>query len=259
MLWALVPALLKLKRGVPEVISTIMLNFVAVYLIEYLVRGPLKDPQSSTDWSRLLPDSTHLPRLRALWNVRTLGGGAIHGPGGSALVALGVDAGRLHLGVLLAAMVVPLAWLLLTRSTMGFQTRALGLGADAARATGIPTVRATLLAFLTSGGLAGLGGAIELLGVVQRMYLYAPGSPGYGFGGIAVALLGQLHPLGISLAAFFFGALSAGCSQMQRTAGVSMHVAALVQAAMVLLLISLPSASSLTRTWVRLSRLRAPR
>ncbi|MCC2668199.1 MAG: ABC-type transporter, integral rane subunit [Armatimonadetes bacterium] len=240
-LWAGFPAFLKLKRDVPEVISTIMLNFLAVYLVEYLVRGPIHDPTSTSDWSPLLPEWTHLERLRALTGLRTVGGGSLTLPGGEKVLGLGIEVGRLHLGVLLAFLVVPLVWLWFTRTGTGFRIRAVGLNPVASASAGIATARTIGIAFLSSGALAGLGGAVEILGLIQRMYRYAPGEPGYGFSGIAVALLGQLHPLGVLASALFFGGLSAGCSQMQRSAGISFHVAYVIQAAVVLLLISAPA------------------
>jgi ABC-type uncharacterized transport system permease subunit len=238
-LWAALAAALKLKRDVPEVISTIMLNFLAVYLIEYLVRGPMHEPGSASDWSPLLPNWTHLAKLRVLWGVGTVGGGTVALPDGRPLLALGVEAGRLHLGVILALLVVPAVWVWLNRTGTGFRIRAVGQNPIAAQTAGIPVSRTIAISFLVSGALAGLAGGIEMLGLIQRMYRYLPGDPGYGFSGIAVALLGQLQPVGVLLSALFFGALAAGCSQMQRTAGISFHVAYVIQAAVVLLLISI--------------------
>jgi ABC-type uncharacterized transport system permease subunit len=238
-IWALIPALLKLKRDVPEVISTIMLNFLAVYLIEYLVRGPMHDPTSANDFSPMLPEWTHLERLRA-FGVGTLNFGSLAGTDGRPLIAMGVEAGRLHLGVILALLVVPVVWLWFERTGLGFRIRAVGLNPAAAEAAGIPVQRTVAIAFLVSGALAGLGGAIEMLGLSQRMFRYMPGDPGYGFSGIAVALLGQLHPVGVAISALFFGALAAGCSQMQRSAGISLYVAYVIQAVVVLLMISAP-------------------
>jgi len=237
-LWAVGPALLKLKRDVPEVISTIMLNFLAVYLIEYLVRGPMHDPTSASDWSPLFPPHTYLPRLQDLTGIRAVGGGSLLLSGGQPVLALGIEVGRLHVGVALAFLVVPLVWLWLTRTGVGFRTRAVGLNPVAAATAGLPVARTLAIAFVTSGALAGLGGAVEVLGLIQRMHRYAPGYPGYGFSGIAVALLAQLHPAGVLFSALFFGALAAGCGQMQRAAGIPVHVAYVIQAAVVLLLIS---------------------
>ena len=117
--------------------------------------------------------------------------------------------------------------------------RMVGLNPAAARAAGIGVKRTLALAFLLSGALAGLGGAVEVMGVTQRLYLFEPGAPGYGYQGIAVALLGRLHPVGVLLAALFFGALVAGSHQMQRDAGISFQVAYIVQGALVLFLVGL--------------------
>ncbi|HEU4753491.1 MAG TPA: ABC transporter permease [Armatimonadota bacterium] len=223
-LWSAVPAALKLRRDVPEVISTIMMNFLAVYLIEYLVRGPLKDPQSASDWSRPLPEWSRLPRLSQLgWPA-----------------AFPQEFGRLHAGVLLSLLVVAGVWLWLARTGTGFRIRAVGLNPAAAAAAGMPVARTLFTAFVASGALAGLGGAVEQLGMIARLHRYLPGEPGYGFSAIAVALLGQLHPLGTLASALFFGALAAGCDRMQRAAGVSFQVAYVIEAALVLLLIALP-------------------
>jgi simple sugar transport system permease protein len=221
--WAALPAYLKLKRGVSEVISTIMLNFLIVYLIQYLVRGPMRDPNSISDWSAPIPEGCRLPRLMKLGFL----------PKGSEL-------GYLHVGVLLAVAAAGLTWLWLSRSSLGFRWRVVGLNPEAAATAGIPVPRALAGAFLVSGALAGLGGGIEQLAVVARLYPYEPGRPGYGFSGIAVALLGQLHPLGVLTAAVFLGGLAAGCDKMQRDAGISLQVAYVIQAVLVLLLLALP-------------------
>lgn len=238
--WAAGPALLKLRRGVPEVISTIMLNFLAVYLIQYLVRGPLRDPTSASDWSPLIPEPARLPQLRSLFGIGIVGGDPVRMADGRPLLALGFDAGILHVGVVLALAAAPVVWFWLARSRFGFRLRAVGLNDAASRSSGIPVARTVLVAFLTSGALAGLGGGVEVLGVIQRMYRYEPGSPGYGFSGIAVALLAGLHPMGVMAAALFFGALSAGCNQMQRSAGISFQVAYVIQAAVILVLVGAP-------------------
>lgn len=222
-LWAALPAYLKLRRQVSEVISTIMLNFLIVYVIQYLVRGPLRDPTSISDWSAPIPEWCRLPRLIKL-----------------DLLPKGADLGYLHLGVFLAAITAALTWLWLSRSSTGFRWRVVGLNPTAAATAGIPVSRTLAGAFLVSGALAGLGGGIEQLAVVARLFSYDPGRPGYGFSGIAVALLGQLHPLGVLASALFFGGLSAGCDKMQRDAGISFQVAYVIQAVLVLLLTALP-------------------
>jgi len=190
--WALIAAWLKLARGVHEVISTIMLNWVAVSLVDnWLVVGPLRagagTALSTTGTPEILP-SAHLPRL------------------------LG-EMSRLNLGFPLALAVALALWVWLSWLRTGFETRAVGLGAEAARAAGIPVTRRTAEAMGLAGGLAGLAGAVLVLGTELR-YPGTLGAP-YGFDGIAISLIGNSHPLGVTLSALFFGALRAGGTRMQ--------------------------------------------
>ena len=191
-LWALIAAVLKLTRGVHEVISTIMLNWVAVSLVDnWLVVGPLRAGAAtglSTSGTAEIASSAHLPRL------------------------LG-DISRMHLGFPLALLVALLCWVWLARLRTGFETQAVGLGAEAARAAGIPVARRTLQAMGLAGALAGLAGAVLVLGTELR-YPGTLGAP-YGFDGIAISLIGGNHPLGVTLSALFFGALRAGGTRMQ--------------------------------------------
>lgn len=190
--WASLAAWLKVRRGVHEVISTIMLNWVAVSLVEsWLVVGPL-GAVSSGDLSRSGTEEIHasaqLPRL------------------------LG-DASRLNLGAVLALAAVALVAVWLYRTRHGFETRAVGLGPEAARTAGIPVERRVYEAMALSGALAGLAGAVVVLGTE----LHYPGSLGgtLGFDGIAIALIGQGNPLGVGLTALVFGVLRAGGTRMQ--------------------------------------------
>jgi general nucleoside transport system permease protein len=190
--WALVAAVLKLARGVHEVISTIMLNWVAVSLVDnWLVVGPLRASTgsglSTTGTAEILP-SAQLPRL------------------------LG-ELSRLHLGFPLALAVALGVWVWLARLRTGFEVRAVGLGPEAARAAGIPVARRTAEAMGVAGALAGLAGAVLVLGT-ELKYPGSLGAP-YGFDGIAMALIGGNHPLGVALSALFFGALRAGGTRMQ--------------------------------------------
>ncbi len=191
-LWALIAAALKLTRGVHEVISTIMLNWVAVSLVDnWLAVGPLRAGAVagvSTTGTAEVAASAHLPRL------------------------LG-DLSRLHLGFPLALAVALALWVWLSRLRTGFETRAVGLGAEAARAAGIPVARRTAEAMGLAGGLAGLAGAVLVLGTEFR-YPGTLGAP-YGFDGIAISLIGGNHPLGVMLSALFFGTLRAGGTRMQ--------------------------------------------
>lgn len=245
--WAALATLLKLYRGVSEVISTIMLNFLAVFLLEYLVRGPMRDRTSIDDVSPVIPEWVRLTRFSRLWGVGEIGAGSIKLPNGQPVFALGVDAGYLHGGVLLALACVLVMGLWLAWSGAGFRIRAVGLNPAASAANRISVPATVWTAFLTSGLLAGLAGGVEQLATVSRLHHYAAGEPGYGFSGIAVALLGGLQPGGVLAAALFFGALRAGCDQMQRSAGISYYVAYVIQACLVLLILAAPRIKARSR------------
>jgi len=187
-LYGLLPAILKLTRGVHEVISTIMLNWVATSLVEnWLVVGPLRAQGSGTGTDPIQHTAV-LPRL------------------------LG-ELSRLHAGFPLALALAFGVWLWLSRTHYGFETRAIGLGAEAARAAGIPTRRRTYQAMALSGALAGVAGAILVLGTEYK-FPNTLGAP-YGFDGIAISLIGQNHPLGVAVTALVFGVLRAGGTRMQ--------------------------------------------
>jgi ABC-type uncharacterized transport system permease subunit len=193
-LWALIPALLKAFRGVHEVITTIMLNYIAFSLSTYLVSpgGPLvsKTQPSATD--KVRPNAL-LPKI---WEPT-----------------------RLHAGVLLAVALCVGCWWLLYRMPAGYRLRMVGLNPVAAAANGIAVRRVMVSAMCTSGALAGLAGAIEVLGLHGRYF--DSFSPGYGFDAIAVALLGVMNPIGVAAAALFFGLLRAGSVLLQARAGIS--------------------------------------
>lgn len=205
--WAGIAALLRNRFGVLEVISTIMLNFVALYLVGYLVRGPLQEPTHAYPQSDPLPLAARLPRL--------------------------VPGSRLHWGFVIALIAPPLLWWVLRSTAAGFRLRAVGQSPDASRtAGGIDVNRVTTRALLASGALAGLAGAIEVTGVTFALYENL--SPGYGYTAIAVALLAGLDPLGVLAAGLLFGALDAGSLAMQRDAAVPSVVVSVIEALLVL-------------------------
>ncbi len=205
-LWAGIAAALRRRFGVREVISTLMLNFVALHAVGWLVRGPLQEPQ------RIYPQS---PSLHA----------------GARLPML-VPGSRLHVGFALAVLCAVVLWWVRRSTALGFRWRAVGLNPFAAAASGMIAVPATTTAvFLASGGLAGLAGAVEVTGVTYA--LYENFSPGYGYSAIAVALLARLHPLGVIATGILFGALEAGAGAMQRDAGVPAVVATVVEAVLI--------------------------
>jgi simple sugar transport system permease protein len=210
-LWAGIAGVLRSARGVDEVISTIMLNFIALGLIGWLVNGPLMEAAGTYPQSDAVTAAARLPRLFTGY--------------------------RLHAGLLLALLAAGGVWLLLFRTALGFEMRAAGLNLLAARLAGLRTTGALLRALALSGALAGLAGGIEVSAITFR--LYENFSPGYGFTAIAVALLGRLHPLGVVVAALLFGALDVGSAAMQRDAGVSSVLVSAIQATVILALLAI--------------------
>ncbi len=210
-IWAAIAALLRMRYGVLEVISTIMLNFVALHLVSYLVRGPLQEPTRVYPQSATIAEAFHLPRI----------------PG----------AGRLHAGLILAIALAGAAGWALRNTAAGFRLMATGESPSAAAsAGGIDVGGTTMRAFLMTGALAGLAGGVEVLGVT--LALYENISPGYGYTAIAVALLARLDPWRVVATALLFGALEAGAGAMQRDAGVPSTLVSVIEAALILAVVA---------------------
>lgn len=210
-LWGLLPGVLKVRRGVHEVISTILLNWIAIHLVHgWLVAGPLAAPGSGATVSIAGTE----PISRAAWLPRLVSGS------------------RLDLGFPLALAIAACVWFLLTRTVRGFEWRAVGAGRQAAFASGIPAGRRTCEAMALAGALSGLAGALLILGTEHRY----PGvfRTGYGFDGIAVALVGSGTAAGTVVAAVVFGALRAGATRLQLV-GIHPSFAELIQGLAVLL------------------------
>ena len=187
-LYALIPAICKVRFGASEILTSLMLVYVADLLLDYLVRGPWRDPQG--------------------FNFPTT---AEFDP--SATVPTLIEGGRLHLGALLALVVVGVAALLLGRTIKGFEIRVVGAAPKAARFAGFNAAQLVLFTFIVSGALAGLAGIIEVAGPVGHLQ---PGiSPGYGFTAIIVAFLGRLNPIGILIAGLFLALTFIGGEQAQ--------------------------------------------
>jgi simple sugar transport system permease protein len=203
-LWASIASALRLWRNAPEVLTTILLNFIAIHLLGYAVNGPLQEASGKYPQSDLAPVT--LPAM-----------------------------GELHAGIVIAVVAAIAAWLLLYRTAEGLRLRASGFNRSAAKWAGVNVNAQLVRAMAISGAMAGLAGGIELLGVTHR--LFERFAAGYGYAGIAVALLAQLHPLGTIASSFFFGALTTGAGELQRTAGISSTVATFGQAIVILIMI----------------------
>lgn len=191
--WGAIPGWLKARFGSHEVINTIMLNFVAIGLISYLIQNYFKAPSDPIMQTGPIAPQAALPRMAVL------------------LAPLGIDFPAripLNFTFLLALLASFLVWLFLRKTTWGYEIRAAGANPSAAEYGGIKVSRQVILAMTLSGGLAAMVGVNEVLG--YRYRYFHDFSPGYGFAGIAVALLGRNHPLGVILAAILFGALTRG-------------------------------------------------
>jgi len=206
-LYAGIAGWLRAATGAHEVISTIMLNLISYRLLDYLLRQPFIQREGRADpISKSVPDNAELPRLLD-WLDPNL---------------------RVHAGIFLALAAVLVVYWILYRSKIGFEFRASGASPDAARFAGMRSGLIIVAAMATAGALAGLAGANQVLGVLDRA---TPGfSAGIGFDAIAVALLGRSHPFGVLLAGLLFGALEAGGRQMQVDAGVSIDLIGIIQA-----------------------------
>jgi len=221
-LWGFVPGLLKARTGAHEVITTIMLNYVAIYLTYYFLGTRIfQRPGRSDPISKAVDSGAMLPNLAGL-NL------------------------RVHAGVILAVLVAIAVYFLLWRTVVGFEFRAVGANPDASRTAGIGVGRVVVLAMSMAGGLAGLAGANVILGV---QYSVTPGfSSGVGFDGITVALLGRGNPAGVIAAALLFGGLRAGAVQMQASTSTPVDLVQVIEA----LVIMFVAAPALIRALFRL-------
>ncbi len=205
-LWAAIAGLMKIYFRASEVVTTIMLNYIAIIGTSYLVTGPMKDPAVPYPQTAKLAREIWLPRL--------------------------LPPTRLHIGILVAVAVAIVVYVFLFRTSAGYAVRVVGLNPRAAAYAGIDVSRNILLAIAISGGLAGLAGAIEIDGVNYR--LYQDISPGYGFEGIAVALLANNNPLAAVATGILFAALRSGSEVMQISAQVPQVLVFIIQGLVIL-------------------------
>ena len=207
-IWGMLAGGLKIKFGASEMITTIMLNYVAQYFINYMVAKVIKEPgdlpQSAKVWS-----SAQLPRL--------------------------VTGTRINLGIIFALIGVLIYYIFLWRTRPGYETRVVGLNPEAARYAGFSSNKRSMLAMFMAGGMAGMAGLVEILGVQIRVY--QDFSPGYGFDGIAAALLGRNSPIGIVLGSLLFGILRSGSNQMMIDADVPSALIYIIQALVIMFVI----------------------
>jgi simple sugar transport system permease protein len=205
-LWALIPALLKVRLKVDEVVTTLLLNSVMIFFVSAILNGVWRDPISGWPRSPSIAEAAQFPSIIA----RT----------------------RVHVGFLVALMSVIVLWWVLSKTRFGLELRAVGLGQEAARFMGVPVARTVLTAALISGGIAGLAGVSEVAGV--HYYLIEGISPGYGYTGIIVATFGGLHAVGVSLAGLFLALVDTGALSASRSLGVPAYLGDIVQATLLI-------------------------
>ncbi|MBP1702065.1 MAG: putative transporter permease protein [Chloroflexi bacterium] len=211
--WGFIPGWLKAKTGAHEVINTIMLNYIAFRLSDYLLTGPMQRPDSFNPVSPTIMDSAKLTRFFD-------------------------DPIRLHLGFIIALGMAWLVWWFLFKTEWGFYLRSVGANLHAARYAGMNVPLAIILGMTLAGALAGMAGGNEVLGVNYNLAMAF--SSGYGFDSIAIALMGKSHPLGVVLAALLFGALRNGATSMMLATGIPIDIISIVQA-FVLVFVAAPA------------------
>jgi ABC-type uncharacterized transport system permease subunit len=208
-LWAAIPGGLKARFGISEVITTIMFNYIAINVINYLIHGPIAEPPG------YFPETAEL--ARSVWYPQLFGS-------------------RIHLGFVIAIVLAVLIYVIMWHTPLGLRVRAVGHNPEAAEYAGMKVQWQQILAMMISGALAGLAGTNEMLGVQHRLIEYF--SPNYGFDAIAVSILGQNHPIGIIFSGILFSGLKAGAGAMQRAIGIPDAIARTLQGLVVLFVIA---------------------
>ncbi len=215
-LWLAIPLIMKTKLGVNELFPTVVMNFIAMFLIAWLTSGPLQAPNMNNPRTPDVPESTWLPLI--------------------------IPDYRLHVGVILVVIIALFIYITLYKTTTGYKIRAVGQNPRAAEHGGVNVTRVLITAGLLSGGIAGLTGVMEVFGV--NHYLSQGFSPGFGFQGIAIAALGIFHPIGVIFAAFFFAFLQKGGESMQRGAAkIPVDIIFIMEAVLVLTIL-------IVRKWI---------
>jgi len=252
--WGAIAGYLKAYLQVNEILSTIMLNQIAIQIGFYLLRGPMIDPAEVVAGTNI-PHSARFPQATDLLRFTDIAQALGFSPSAKKagftgfsgeLYGLFAEPTRLHVGLLLAVGMAILVYIFLWRTTIGYRIRAVGLNPSAARYAGINVPRYTIISLALSGMFAGLAGAIEVLGLHHRMFEPPAVSAGYGFTGIVVALFGKLHPLGVIPSAILFGGLLVGGDKMQRAVQVPQ---VLVTALLGLVVIFVVSTEIISRRW----------
>ncbi|MCF8000771.1 MAG: ABC transporter permease [Halanaerobiales bacterium] len=208
-IWGFIPGYLKAKYNVSEIITTIMFNFIAIRLIGYLVKGPLKTPEKNVPQSAKIAKTAILPTI--------------------------MEGSHLHIGFILGLIIAVALFIIIFKTYFGYEIRAIGSNPKAAALNGIKVNKTMVTTMIISGAIAGIGGAIQITGV--SYILYEGLSPGYGYTAVAVSLLANSNPLGVIISSFVFGVLRTGASAMQRVANVSSVIVSVIEGTIVILIV----------------------
>ena len=223
-LWALLPGVMKITRGLNEMITTIMFNYIALYFMEFLYKNVYSDEG--------LPQTPAMPKSAHLFDV-----------------------GPAHVGVLIAVVIGVLLWYVIFRTSFGFKIRAVGMSPEAARVNGFPVRLLVVLAFVISGAVAGMGGVIELFGKTPFRLADGFGS-GFGFDGVAIALIAQLNPIASIVVALLFGVLATGGTMMQSVIGVPTAIVDIIRGLIIIFAVAGMAAVRLPKVKAFLTSLR---
>ena len=223
MAWVLIPALMRVKLAIDEVVTTLLLNSVALLGVSALLNGPWRDPVSQWPQSPEIAASAMFPKL--------------------------IPRSRLHLGFILAIIIIVVMWFVLSRTAFGLRMRAVGMSPHAARFAGIKVEQTLLISALVSGGIAGLAGVSEVAGI--HFHLIDAISGGNGYTGIIVATLGGLNPWGAGLAALFIGVIDTGSQSVSRALGVPVYLGDVILATLLLVTLAMLLLQRYRIRWVR--------
>jgi ABC-type uncharacterized transport system permease subunit len=200
-LWATIPAFLKTKLKVDDVVTTLLLNYVIFHIMGALLFGPMQMPGSSWPRSASIMDAAFYPML--------------------------IARSRFHFGIIVSFVAILVIWFINSKTVFGYQSRGVGINLEAAKFGGINTGMVILKTAIISGGLAGLAGVGEVAAIHHHLMMDV--STGYGYTGIVIAMLGNLHPIGVALAAFFFSVISVGAQTMGRVAGIPTYIVGVIE------------------------------
>jgi ABC-type uncharacterized transport system permease subunit len=211
-IWGAIPAILKAKWNVNEFVNTVMMNYIGIYFVNFIVSVPLREKTITS-----YPQTEIF--VKAAWMPKIFGGGT-----------------RLTYGIFILVGLAIVVYILLWHTSLGYQIRVIGFNRQAALYSGMKSTKLLVLTMMMSGALAGIGGGLEATGIQHR--LLSNFSPGYGYTGIIVALLGRNHPFGVVVAALFFGMLRTGARSMESYAHVSYYVTTIIEALTLLAILS---------------------